>query len=157
MFMQPAEKWSALMRGDGCPICAPRADSTEYHEKIADLSVSTLYLNRNQTYRGYGLLMFNPRHVTGLENLSENEHTAFMADLRRAAKAITATVRPDLMNYATLGNVIPHLHYHIIPRYRTDPRWGGPIWESDLSTMQATTLPNAEFNRLRDDIRAVVS
>lgn len=157
MSAQPAEKWDALIRGENCPVCAPRPDSNEYHDKVADLSVSTLYLVRNQTYRGYCVMIFNSRHVTGLEHLTAAEHDAFSADLRRAAQAIFKTAQPDLMNYATLGNVIPHLHYHIIPRYKNDPRWGAPIWESDLSTMQVTTMKAAEFTKLRDDLRAALA
>lgn len=153
MSAQHPDKWSALIRGEGCPLCAPREDSNAYHEKVADLSISTLYLNRNQTYRGYCLLIFNPRHATGLETLNREEFDSFSADLRRAARAIAGIVKPGMMNYATLGNVIPHLHYHIIPRYSDDPRWGAPIWESDLSTMQVTSLKSADFTQLRDDIR----
>lgn len=156
MSTQPAERWEALIRGEGCPVCAPRPDNNEYHEKVADLGVSTLYLVRNQTYRGYCVMIFNPRHVIGLEHLSQQEFDAFSADLRRASRAIHAVVRPDLMNYATLGNVIPHLHYHIIPRYKTDPRWGAPIWESELSNMQVTTLKNADFAKLREDLRTAL-
>lgn len=157
MSAQSAETWSALIRGDDCPFCIPRADSNEHHEKVADLGVSTLYLLRNQTYRGYCTLVFNSRHVTGLEHLTQNEFEAFGADLRSAAQSIQATVAPDLMNYATLGNVIPHLHYHLIPRYKNDPRWGAPIWESDLSTMQVNTLKNADFAKLRDDLKAAIT
>jgi diadenosine tetraphosphate (Ap4A) HIT family hydrolase len=156
MSQEAAKKWAALMRGEGCPFCAPREASNSHHEKVADLSVSTLYLLRNQTYRGYCALIFNPRHATGLETLSAAEFEAFSADLRRAAKAINAVVKPDLMNYATLGNVIPHMHYHIIPRYHADPRWGAPVWESDLSTMKVTGLPKAEFDALRDSIAAAL-
>lgn len=157
MPAQPAEKWDALIRGEACPVCAPRPDSDEYHDKVADLAVSTLYLVRNQTYRGYCVMIFNLRHVTGLEHLTQNEFSAFSDDLRRAGQAIHATVRPDLMNYATLGNVIPHLHYHLIPRYKTDPRWGAPIWESELSAMQVTTLKAAEFAGLRNDLQAALA
>jgi diadenosine tetraphosphate (Ap4A) HIT family hydrolase len=33
------------------------------------------------------------------------------------------------MNYECLGNSSPHLHWHLIPRYIDDPRWGQPVWE----------------------------
>lgn len=156
MSKQSPEKWAALMQGIDCPICAPRSDTNEYHDKVAELSVSTLYLVRNQTYRGYCVMIFNPRHATGLETLTADEHAAFSRDLKRAADAIAAVVKPGLMNYATLGNVIPHLHYHLIPRYDTDPRWGAPIWESELAAMQVTTLPDADFAQLRDAIGAAL-
>jgi diadenosine tetraphosphate (Ap4A) HIT family hydrolase len=60
-----------------------------------------------------------------------------MEDLRTSASAIYQTVKPDHMNYELLGNSNPHLHWHIIPRYKTDPRWGQPIWED---------YPRNEFN-----------
>lgn len=151
--MSDLASWEQLIRGENCPICAPREASNAYHEKVADLSVSTLYLQRNQTYRGYCVLIFNPRHVTGIEKLTPEEYTALSADVYRAAQAIAKTVNPDHMNYATLGNVIPHLHYHLIPRYKNDPRWGAPIWESDLSTMVNTTLPEADFAKLVEQLR----
>ncbi len=52
-----------------------------------------------------------------------------MKDLRRAAQAIRLALKPDHMNYESLGNSGPHIHWHIIPRYQNDPRWGQPIWE----------------------------
>jgi diadenosine tetraphosphate (Ap4A) HIT family hydrolase len=57
------------------------------------------------------------------------------------------------MNIASLGNVVPHLHWHIIPRYRGDPRWGDPIWPTDLATMPNVRLPEPEFHALLKEIR----
>ena len=42
--------------------------------------------------------------------------------------ALATALKPDKMNYELLGNAQPHLHCHIIPRYKTDPMWGRPIW-----------------------------
>lgn len=111
------------MAGRGCPFCAPREERNEFSVRVKELSVSTLYLDRSQLYLGNCTLIFGARHVTGLEQLTDNEYKSFGDDLRCAAKAIFEAVKPDLMNYATLGNSIPHLHYHIIPRYKTDPHW----------------------------------
>jgi diadenosine tetraphosphate (Ap4A) HIT family hydrolase len=146
--------WDDLIAGRGCPICADvRLADNEYHAHVGDLAVSSLYLQRNQTYRGYCVLIFNPRHVTGLELLTETEFSAFNADLRCASRAIAAAVSPDHMNYATLGNVIPHLHYDIMPRFRDDPRWGAPIWTSDLKDMEKETLPDDDFAQLLQSIK----
>lgn len=146
--------WNDLIAGRGCPFCAAMPDSSEYNIKIADLSVSTLRLDRNQTYGGYCVLIFTARHVTGLEQLNESEYAAFTADLRKAMQAINDVVKPDLMNYASLGNVIPHLHFHIIPRTKTDPKWGGPVWPKRLEDMDVKHLPEAEYGVLIEKIRA---
>ena len=136
-----------------CPLCRPRPDDSEHWIRIGTLSVATLYLDRNQTYRGHCQLVFDPRHAEGLERLEQDEYTRLMADLSVAARAVAAACRPDLMNYASLGNVVRHVHWHIVPRYRGDPRWGAPIYTSDLADMRQTRLAAAEYLQLVVDIR----
>jgi diadenosine tetraphosphate (Ap4A) HIT family hydrolase len=131
-----------------CPLCAPRPDDSPHWLKVARLGVSTLYLDRNQTYRGHCQLVFDPRHVEGLEQLESAEHAALMRDLRIAARAIATTVRPDRMNYCSLGNVVPHLHWHLVPRHRSDPRWGSPIYTTEMTDMRVTRLEEHELREL---------
>lgn len=135
-----------------CPLCPPRPDDSPQWVKVCSLSASTLFLDRNQTYRGHCQLVYD-HHVVGLENLAEAELARLMADLHRAARAITTVCRPDLMNYASLGNVVPHLHWHLVPRYTTDPRWGMPIYLSNPADMRVTHLPEAEYRSLVEDLR----
>jgi diadenosine tetraphosphate (Ap4A) HIT family hydrolase len=67
-----------------------------------------------------------------------------------------ASVRADHINIETLGNVVPHLHWHIVPRYRTDPRWGNPIWLTSLADMIETRLGEDERSQLLADIRSAL-
>ena len=136
-----------------CPLCRPRPDDSGHWVMIGTLSVATLYLDRNQTYRGHCQLVFDPRHAEGLEQLEQQEYARLMADLSVAARAIHAACRPDLMNYASLGNVVRHVHWHIVPRYRNDPRWGAPIYTTELADMRQTRLAEAEYRQLVADIR----
>jgi diadenosine tetraphosphate (Ap4A) HIT family hydrolase len=41
-------------------------------------------------------------------------------------------LRPDKVNLASLGNVVPHLHWHVIPRFRDDAHFPNPIWGTSL-------------------------
>src|SRR5512142_2380422 len=120
--------WDSLRHGERCDICAPREPNNPHARLIAPLAISTLVLFRDQRFRGYSLLTFDARHVTALEELSESEYAAYMSDLRRASTAIRRALKPDHMNYECLGNGNPHLHWHIVPRYKNDPRWGQPVW-----------------------------
>ena len=115
---------------------------------VRALSIATLYLSREQTYRGSCVLIFDPRHVTRIDELSRAEWAAFADDLGVAERAIQRAVRPDHINLASLGSVIPHLHWHIIPRYEDDPRWGGPVWTTLAEEMPQTELPQVEYDRL---------
>ena len=88
-------------------------------------------------YRGHGVLVFDPRHVTRLDELTTAEWHAYAADLHRVVTAIVAVCEPDHMNVESLGNVMPHLHWHVIPRYKNDGRWRQPIWAQDVSAARA--------------------
>jgi len=140
-----------------CPFDVPRPASNEHWDFISALSASSLYLSTNQTYRGYSLLVFDPRHATRLEELSSAEWSAFALDLHVATRAIDKVIRADHMNVELLGNVIQHLHWHIVPRYRSDPRWGGPIWTTTLDGMLQTRMPPAERQALIEQIRAALA
>ena len=123
---------------------------------IAELRVSTLLLFRDQRFRGYSILSFDPRNATSLESLSDEEYAAFFADIRTASSALRNALHPDHMNYELLGNTNPHLHWHIVPRYRSDPRWGRPIWEDyprNEFTINRYTLEDAAYLALIDQIQ----
>lgn len=123
---------------------------------MADLRISTLYLYREQRFRGYCILSYSAWDATNLDALSDVEYQQFTQDLRTASRAIRRALTPDHMNYELLGNSNPHLHWHIIPRYRTDPRWGRPIWEDwprNEFTLHRHTLPETKYTALVQQIR----
>ena len=149
-------QWESLVSGAGCWMDAPRPPSNEYWDLVAPMSVSSLYLPKDQTYRGQCTLMFDLRHAARPDQLSAEEWRSFCDDLYRAQNAIVAVTRPDHVNVASLGNVVPHLHWHIIPRYVGDPRWGMPIWTTPLSAMPDLRLEAADRDRLLHEIQAAL-
>jgi diadenosine tetraphosphate (Ap4A) HIT family hydrolase len=120
--------WSELQLGRGCPLCAPRPAVNEFSYFVCKLTVSSLYLARNQAYLGTCTIVYDPRHVTRPSELDVESWRQFSADTRAAEVAISRTFRPDHVNLQCLGNTVPHLHIGIVPRYRSDPQWGHPIW-----------------------------
>ncbi len=109
-----------------CPLCLEVANMTS-EMRIKGLVVSTAFLSKNQAYRGYSVVVYNS-HETALENLSEENQIQFYRDMLKISSAIVKAFKPDKMNYELLGNWVPHLHWHVVPRYKTDPCWGDPIW-----------------------------
>ena len=127
---------------------------------IATLNISSLLLYREQRFRGYSILSFDPWDATSLDDLSKEEYFAFMGDLRSASKALRKALTPDHMNYELLGNTNPHLHWHIVPRYQTDPRWGQPIWEGyprNEFNLNRHTLSDGEYKDIVLKIRSYIS
>ena len=146
--------WDTLAAGNACPFDAPRADDTPHWNLVARLTASSWYLPHNQTYRGHGVLVFDPHHATRLDQLSSNEWQAYAADLHRVAHAIVSVCRPDHMNIESLGNLMPHLHWHVVPRYRNDGRWGQPIWAPDVNAQPDRRLAPDDRAQLLAALRA---
>lgn len=140
--------WIDLRSGHGCPLCAPRPAVDEYRYFVSKLSVSTLYLTRDQSYRGTCAVVYDPAHVTRPSELSEVDWRQFASDTWLAERAVTDAFRPDHINLECLGNTVPHLHIAVIPRYRSDPRWGHPVWTTSRDELPKTLADDAECERL---------
>jgi len=85
------------------------------------------YLTRAGIQRGYTIVIWRGRHVAEPTELSADEAGAYWADVLDVARALETHLRPVKTNYNVLGNSVPHLHTHVIPRYADDPRPGWPF------------------------------
>ena len=144
--------WDRLAAGADCPFDAPYETPNDYWEPIADLEVSTLCLMTNQAYRGHCILIYTPAHVTRPDELDSSQWAVFTQDLHLATRALVELCRPDHINVACQGNVIPHLHWHIVPRYKSDPRWGAPHSMTHMEEMAYVPLAPLERGRLIADL-----
>lgn len=149
--------WDSLAAGLNCPFDLPREEPNDFWESVAELKVSTLCLMKNQAYRGHCILIYDTRHATSPEQLSTAEWTDFSVDAHLAVSALREVCRPDHFNVETLGNQMPHLHWQIIPRYKNDPRWGGPIWMTSPEEMPQAELSAHERKTLVDELRAALA
>jgi diadenosine tetraphosphate (Ap4A) HIT family hydrolase len=151
----PRERWEALVRGEGCPLCAElrsEEDADAWGYNIADLRASRLRLQANQYVTGYCLLVAK-RHVREPYELSAADRQAFFEDLVEAGQALDAALNPTKMNFQILGNSVPHLHAHLVPRYHGDPAPGRPI---DPDKRRITLTP-AEYEERVARIRGQLS
>ena len=94
---------------------------------IADLDLSRVFLHEDQFFPGYVLLVLR-RHVTELFELPGPERATLMEEVSRVAQALALVFRPIKMNYELIGNLVPHIHWHLVPRLVTDPSLRSPIW-----------------------------
>jgi diadenosine tetraphosphate (Ap4A) HIT family hydrolase len=97
---------------------------------IAELGTSRAFLHEDQFFPGYVLLVLR-RHVTELYQLEAGERGAHLEEVSRVAEALARVFRPVKMNYELLGNQVPHIHWHLVPRLPTDPDLRSPIWRVD--------------------------
>ena len=66
--------------------------------------------------------------MTEIHRLDPADQVQLMTEITRASRALETLHRPDKINVAALGNMVPQLHIHVVARFRTDDAWPGPIW-----------------------------
>ena len=78
--------------------------------EIAQLSVSRVFLFKEQTYRGRCLVAYKD-HVNDLNELTDEERNAFMADVARVTRAMQKAFNPEKINYGAYSDKLSHLHF----------------------------------------------
>jgi diadenosine tetraphosphate (Ap4A) HIT family hydrolase len=133
-------------------MCADgRPERNRFGVRVHSGRYTDAYLQRADVRPGYTVVIWRGRHVTEPTELDDAESAGYWAEVMRVARALIAQYRPLKMNYETLGNTLPHLHTHLIPRYREDPAPGAPF---PLAASSAGEVPDerleAEAAALRE-------
>lgn len=120
---------------------------------ITELRRSYLVLHKHQAYPGWCTLFYKD-HAEHLDVLPMSEQAALWEDVMEAASRIRRACAPRRLNYENLGNVVPHVHWHIIPRYDQplDPDPGSVVWVRPVAELECGVSPemaNNLISRLR--------
>ncbi len=78
-------------------------------------------------YPGFMRVVLNA-HVKEMTDLAVSDRTEVMRVVFVVETAIRQVMRPDKINVANLGNKVPHVHWHVVPRYIDDPHFPNPVW-----------------------------
>lgn len=105
----------------------PSIFCTENPWFIGETRLSYLLLNFDQSYRGRTILVPKTEQPD-LESMGDVDVGPLMVEVAMIGRHIKSAFKADRMNYASLGNVVGQLHWHLIPRYEGDANWGGPPW-----------------------------
>lgn len=117
--------------------------------EIAQLNVSRVFLFKEQTYRGRCLVAYKD-HVNDLNELSDEDRNAFMADVVRVTRAMDKAFHPEKINYGAYSDKLSHLHFHLAPKYVDGPDYGGTFQMNPGKVY----LTDAEYQELIDAIKA---
>jgi len=118
--------------------------------EVCQLSVSTLYLFRDQLYKGRCIVAFNS-HKTELFELDPNELDLFSQDLSIVANAIHKAFGSNKINYAAYGDLVPHLHFHLVPKYIGGECWGKAF---EMNSPNKVIPSESEYNEIINSIKA---
>jgi diadenosine tetraphosphate (Ap4A) HIT family hydrolase len=118
---------------------------------IATLAESHVTLADEQLYRGYCILLLKDHHEH-LDELPLDRQVRLWEDVVRVAGVLRRQLAPVRLNYACLGNLVTHVHWHVTPRYADDPEAQHPIWVRPLAERRVS-LPAPERQQLIAELR----
>jgi diadenosine tetraphosphate (Ap4A) HIT family hydrolase len=121
------------MSHTACKACSGQWPRNDHF--IADLGLSMAYLHEDQFFPGWTVVVLK-RHATELFHLAPTERIQLMEEVSRAAKALAETFEAKKINYELLGNQLPHIHWHVIPRLASDPAPLEPVWRVQHEPVQ---------------------
>ncbi len=85
--------------------------------------------------------------LSDFDDVPRQKRAQLMDEIERASMALRAEVKPDKINVAALGNLVPQLHIHVVARHVGDAAWPSPVWGLDpvdnLSAAEITNRVNA--------------
>lgn len=91
-------------------------------------------------YPGYCRVIWN-LHVAEMTDLGEDDRTHCLRIVLALEAALRELLRPHKVNLASLGNVTPHLHWHVIPRFRDDAHFPNSVWGAPMRQPAGTAAP----------------
>ena len=106
-------------------VLDPRIDATTV--PVADWPLTTLRLKDDARFHWLLLIPRRPE-IVELTDLIPADYDQLSAEILAATRLVQEIARPDKVNVATLGNVVPQLHVHVIARFTSDPAWPDPVW-----------------------------
>lgn len=136
------------MSAPGCRAC--RSDWPPADDFIAECGPAKAFLHDDQFFPGWTVVILK-RHATELYELDAGERAALMDAVADVSRALATVYDAVKMNYALLGNLLPHIHWHLIPRRKDDPLPREPVW---ALSHEPRTLSAAERRERIEAIRA---
>lgn len=105
-----------------CPLCDGPGGKVLWEDACC-----RVVLADEPDYPGFLRVILNA-HVKEMTDLSPIDRQALLQVVLMAEAAVREVMTPDKINLASLGNVVPHLHWHVIPRYTDDPHFPNAVW-----------------------------
>ena len=117
-----------------CELCGGPGGEELYRD--AQLRV---VLVDDAQYPGFCRVIWHA-HVKEMTDLPPASRSAMMQMVMKVESALRETLNPDKINLASLGNMTPHLHWHVIPRFGDDAHFPSPVWAAQQRQADAGTL-----------------
>lgn len=123
-----------------CLYCHNRELLDSLMIKVADLTVSRVYLFKEQSHPGRCVVAYKD-HIGQQFEIPEEDWVRFMLDVRKVAIAIDKVFHPEKINFGAYSDTLKHAHWHIVPKYEGEFEFGGTFEMNPKKTY----LSDAEY------------
>jgi diadenosine tetraphosphate (Ap4A) HIT family hydrolase len=143
------------MTNTECPFCGSSGGQVLFEDGLC--RVVLVGGSEGADFPGFCRVVWR-RHVREMSDLSAGEQRHLMDVVLATERAVRAVQQPDKINIASLGNVTPHLHWHVIPRWVDDSHFPAPVWAAPRRhgatrpPVQAAALKHAVENALQKEL-----
>ena len=122
-----------MTRVAGCELCELSAPTVVDNDKFAVILVD------DANYPGFARVIWKD-HVREVSDLADADRLLLNDAVWQLELAVREVMQPLKVNVASLGNVVPHLHWHVIPRYADDAHFPAPVWAQAQRTTDEAVL-----------------
>lgn len=123
---------------------------------VGRFALSQLLMMNDSQYPWFILVPRRPE-TTEIYQLTEADRQLLLAESCLLAETLQAVYRPDKLNIATIGNLVPQLHLHHVVRYHTDRAWPAPIWGKFPAKAFDTSSAERELARIREHLNGLLT
>lgn len=131
-------------------VLAPQLDADTF--EVGDLALSRVLLMNDARFP-WVILVPRRSGASELVDLAPADHRALTDEIRQTSTALRELFRPDKLNVAALGNMVPQLHVHVIARFRHDAAWPAPVWGTRPAPPYTAEAAVKRVNDLRAALR----
>jgi len=117
-----------------CELCATKGETLLWRGQHC-----RVILVHDTDYPGFCRVIWND-HIKEMTDLPAQMRTELMNTVFAVESAVRDVMQPEKINLASLGNMVPHLHWHVIPRYIDDKNFPNPIWAAPLRNTRASNI-----------------
>ncbi|MBR1564208.1 MAG: HIT family protein [Paludibacteraceae bacterium] len=134
-----------------CLYCTDNQTQKDLMVFVKKLSVSRLFIFREQTYHGRCLVAYD-EHINDMNELQPEQLNAFMADVTAVTRAMQKVFNPEKINYGAYADTLSHLHFHLVPKYKGGPDYGGTF---QMNPKQVY-LTEEQYQEMAEQLKALL-
>lgn len=120
-----------------CPLCAPEQETVLWQGALCRVIVVP-----DARYAGFCRVIWRA-HIKEMSDLSTIQRQHLMSVVFAVEEVLREVMCPDKINLASLGNQVPHLHWHVIPRFADDAHFPDPVWAAVRRAGSVRTVDTA--------------